>query len=149
MTALYSSVIRLIERTIQSPVEGFSSAVFPGRDAEWPRQGRYFSLQKDGHAVIIYPWFGMYDTAMGPSIYIGFHGRAGWCEPVYEVALAAQPPAGRTYRKPYVDILRQELCFPMNEEHLAKMESVGHLPSHERILSDYFKEVIHYMGQFL
>jgi hypothetical protein len=149
MTALYSSVIRLIERTIQSPVEGFSSAVFPGRDADWPRQGKYFSLQKDSGPIIIYPWFGMYDTAMGPSIYIGFHGRAGWCEPVYEPAVAAKPAAGKNYRKPYVDVLRQELCFPMNEEQLAKLETVTQMLIHEKILSDYFIEVINYMGQFL
>jgi hypothetical protein len=148
MTALHPSLIRLIERIIQTPVEGFSSAIFPGPDADWPRQGRYFSLQKDGAQAIIYPWFGVYDTAFGPVIYIGFNGNSSWCQPVYQPALAWGLTEGRTYRRPYEDMLRKELCFALKEEQLNRFKATGSAESQEKILSEFFAEVIGHIGRF-
>jgi hypothetical protein len=149
MTVLHSSLIRQIERTIQSPIENFSSAIFPGPEMEWPRQGRHFSLQKDGASTIIYPWFGLYDTALGPVIYIGFNGETGWCKPVFDAVLAKELTEGSTYRIPYKDLLRQELCFALKEEQHSRIKSAISDQGREMILLDFFSEVISHVGQYL
>jgi hypothetical protein len=149
MTSLYPSLIRLIERAIQSHVEGYSSGIFPGHEEGWPRLGRHFSLQKDGSTVIIYPWFGVYDTALGPIIYIGFNGRGGWCQPVYEAVLTEILSEGVTYRNPYKDLLRTELCFALKEERLEWLKTTEPEEKYEKMLLDFFAEVITFIGQFL
>src|ERR1022692_2528052 len=146
MSPLYPSLIWLIERAIQSHVEGYSSGIFPGHEEGWPRLGRHFSLQKDGCPVIIYPWFGVYDTALGPIIYIGFNGRGGWCQPVYLAVLTEVLSEGRTYRKPYKDLLRTELCFVLQEEKLDWLKSAEPGEKYEKILLDFFAEVICHIG---
>jgi len=149
MTSLYPSLIRLVERAIQSHVEGYSSAIFPGHDEEWPRLGRHFSLQKDGSPIIIYPWFGVYDTAFGPIIYIGFNGQQGWCQPVYETAIANGLSEGRSYKMPYKDILRNELCFPLKDESLEWLKTAESEEKHEEIVLIFFAEVVNCIGQYL
>jgi hypothetical protein len=149
MTDLYASIIRTIERIIQGPLDGFSSAIFPGAEAEWPRQGRFFSLQKDGSAVIIYPWFGIYDTAIGPIIYIGLNGESGWCQPVYIPALENSIDEGHTFRRPYNDLLRRELCFALKNEQVSTLVSTTIHPEREKLLFDFFAEVIVHIGRYL
>jgi hypothetical protein len=149
MTVLHASLIRLIERIIQSPAEGFSSAIYPGPEAAWPRQGRHFSLQKDGAPTIIYPWFGFYDTAFGLVIYIGFSAEAGWCEVIYDAVQLKGLTGGITYRKPFADLLRKELCFMLDEDHCNRFKSTIPIGVQEKILSDFFTEVMGHIAQYL
>jgi len=149
MTSIYPSLIPLVELAIQSHVEGYSSAIFPGHEEAWPRLGRHFSLQKDGTAIIIYPWFGAYDSALGPVIYVGLSGLPGWCEPVYEIMLTQKPSSGKTYRMPYKDSLRNEICFVLKEENADWLKSTEAEEKHKKLLFDFFAEVINCIGQYI
>jgi hypothetical protein len=149
MNSLYPSVIRLVERAVHCQVEGFHTGIFPGPEAPWPRLGRHFSLQKESGHEIIYPWFGVFETAIGAIIYIGFCGQPGWCQPVYEKAIAQSLSGGLTYKIPYRDILRKELCFALKEENVDWLKSSEPAEKYERLMIDFFSEVVDHIGQYL
>jgi hypothetical protein len=149
MNSLYPSVIRLVERAVHCQVEGFHTGIFAGPEEPWPRLGRHFSLQKEGGQEIIYPWFGVFETAMAPIIYIGFNGQPGWCQPVYEKILTQILSEGSHYKMPYKDILRHELCFTLKEENFDWLRSSEPAEKYERLLTDFFSEVVDHIGQYL
>jgi hypothetical protein len=138
MNSLHLSLITCIERIVRIPPSGFSSAVLSGKELEWPRMGIYFTLQKDDAAHAVCPWFGLYDTAVGPIIFIGFTGVTGW-----------RLSEGSSFKRPYIDFVRQEFCFALKEERLAEFKSARSFIVKEKILSDFFTEVIHCIGPSL
>ena len=148
MTSLYPSILQLIERAIQNAVNGYSIHILEEPESVWPRAGRFFSLSKENTATPVFPWFGIYDTAMGPIIYIGISGHPQWCIPVYESALKRQLGEGHNFKKPYIDLLRGELCFALKEEKtgLLFLPPIGEI--HEKIVFSFFAEVISYLGAY-
>jgi hypothetical protein len=149
MTLLYPSLIRLIERAIQSPVKGYSISMLNEPESVWPRLGRHFSIQKENTGAPAFPWFGIYDTAMGPIIYIGISDNPQWCRPVYDSALKRQLAEGQSFRKPYIDLLRGELCFTLKEEKTGLLLLGQYGEMQEKMLLDFFTEVVLYLGEYL
>ena len=130
MSILNTSLINCIENVLQNPPNGFSSSILSGREASWPRVGVYFNLCKNGASDPLCPWFGVYDTALGPIVYIGFDGITGW-----------HLSEGNTFKKPYMDMLRKEFCFALKDDWFNRWQSAS-VAGRERIMLDFFNEVI-------
>jgi len=94
---------------------------------EWPRTGIHFSLRKHGISASLSPWFGVYDTAIGPIIYIGFEGVTAW-----------RCAEGHYFKRPYVDVLRKEFCFALKDEQLYAFQNAFSSTVREAILRDFF-----------
>jgi hypothetical protein len=149
MTSLYPSLLRLIERVIQYPVKGYSVCMLDEPESVWPRLGRPFSFQKTNKPTPALSWFGIYDTAMGPIIYIGVSDYPEWCWTVYDLALKKQLSEGQSFRKPYIDLLRGELCFALKEQKTAGLLLAQQGEMQEKILTAFFAEVIELLGESL
>ena len=149
MTSLYPSLLRLIERAIQNPVKGYSVYILNEPESVWPRLGRPFSFQKTNKPTPALSWFGIYDTAMGPIIYIGICDYPEWCRPVYDLALKKQLLEGQSFRKPYIDLLRGELCFALKEQKTAGLLLAREAEMQEKMLAEFFAEVIQLLGEYL
>jgi len=144
MNSLYPSILQLIDRAIQRPVSGFSVSLLHESESVWPRLGRYFNLAKENGTNPFISWYGIYDTAIGPIVYIGIRDQPDWSKAIYTSTLKRQLPEGNHFRKPYRDLLRGELCFALKEDKTGWLFQTRQRDLQEKMLFDFYTEVLRF-----
>lgn len=144
------SSLGYFNRLIKKTIEQFQSQLFDCRLYKIGRafgeywSGQYFSLQKRGNKLVIYPFFGVYYKDGPPSILFSFENEKGWCKEIYD-NLKGKDKEGDFFN---VSSDKNEVTFELNDKMYDKFIKAS-VNQQEVVLKEFFERMVDQISNYL